>query len=188
MTLETIYFISQVIAAVAIVASLLFVGIQLRMGRKQAEDAERVVRGQVLQHIAAEHRQHSIDMLAYPEVYSYFVGGANQIEMTDHLRAQFSTFCYATLHMAQNIFFQHRKGLLDDTTFEAYMPMIIGFMSSPAAQTYWESRRNIFFDADFVKMMDKRFASADSLGLAVGGGAAELPGAMAESTDEGPDA
>ncbi|MEL7546825.1 MAG: hypothetical protein AAGJ84_09255 [Pseudomonadota bacterium] len=163
MSLETIYYIGQTIAVVAIIMSLIFVGIQLQMGRKQAEEAERVARGQVVQHLAAEHRQHSLAMLLYPEVYRYFVGGADQSEMTDSERSRFFTYCFATLHMTQNIFFQHRNGLLDEKTFESYMPMLVAFMSSPAARLYWETRRGTSFDIDFVEMMEERFARSDSL-------------------------
>ena len=37
MTLETIYFISQVLAAVCVIASLIFVGVQVRQSTKQAK-------------------------------------------------------------------------------------------------------------------------------------------------------
>ena len=65
MTLETLYYVSQIVAVLAILGSLVFVGVQIRQNTKQAEEAERVARGQVLQHIAAEHRQHSLTTVDY---------------------------------------------------------------------------------------------------------------------------
>ncbi len=163
MTLEDFYFISQIVAALGIMASLVFVGVQLQMGRKQAEEDERVARGQVIQAIASEHRQHSVDLAAYPQIYHYFVGDADPKDMTDEEKAQFATFAYATLHMAQNMFFQHQRGLLDDRTYQSYIPMLAGFLSNRAAQRYWQERRGFFFDPDFVEMMDDRFAEARPL-------------------------
>jgi len=179
MTLETLYYVSQIVAVLAILGSLIFVGIQIRQNTKQAEESERVARGQVLQHIAAEHRQHSLTTLDYPEVHRCFVEGTDPAEMTDDERSRVATYCFATLHMLQNIFFQHRKGLLDTQVYESYLPFLTSFLSTPAGLEYWDKRRSMF-DAEFVQIMDGRFASAAPLGAAVG---AVAP----EDSDEEPD-
>ena len=120
MTLETLYYISQIVAVLAILGSLIFVGIQIRQNTKQAEEAERVARGQVVQHIAAENREHALATLPYPEVYRCFVEATDPADMNDDDRARVATYCFATLHMVQNIYFQHGKGLLDDQTYPKY--------------------------------------------------------------------
>lgn len=163
MTLEAIYFIGQTVAAVALVVSLVFVGIQLRMGRKQAEEAERVARGQVIQNIAAELRQHANKMLAFPEVYRCFVNGTDPDTMTEDERSRFFTYCYSTLNMTQNIFLQHRRGLLDDQTYQSYLPLLVGFVASPAGRIYW-ARRKSTFHPDFSEMMECQLSEAPVLG------------------------
>lgn len=176
MSLEDFYFISQIAAALGIMLSLIFVGVQLRMGRKQAEEDERVARGQVIQAVASEHRQHSVDMAAYPQIYRCFVGGADPEKMTDEERAQFAIFAFATLHMTQNIYFQHRRGLLDDRTYETYIPLLVGFLSNDAGQQYWRERRGLFFDPDFVEMMNDRFAERRPLEPIADAASGEEPG------------
>ena len=166
MTLETLYYISQIVAVLAILGSLIFVGIQIRQNTKQAEEAERVARGQVVQHIAAENREHALATLPYPEVYRCFVEATDPADMNDDDRARVATYCFATLHMLQNIYFQHGKGLLDDQTYESYLPFLVSFLSTPAGQQYWDTRRGLF-DAGFAQMMDQRFARADALAPAI---------------------
>lgn len=163
MTLEAIYFIGQTIAAAALVISLIFVGIQVRMSRKQAEEAERVARGQVIQNIAAELRLHTNEMLVYPEVYRCFVEGTDPDAMEQDDRSRFFTYCYSTLNMTQNIFLQHRRGLLDDQTYESYLPLLVGFVASPAGRIYW-GRRKSTFHPDFIDMMEHKLSQAAILG------------------------
>ena len=52
MTLETVYYITQIIAVAAVLASLIFVGIQIRQNTEQAKDANRLARAQMHQQIA----------------------------------------------------------------------------------------------------------------------------------------
>ena len=72
-------------------------------------------------------------------------------------RARVATYCFATLHMVQNIYFQY---------WESYLPFLVSFLSTPAGQQYWDTRRGLF-DAGFAQMMDQRFARADALAPAV---------------------
>ena len=46
MTLEVLYFISQVVAALALIGSLLFVGVQLRQSQKQMDRANEIARAE----------------------------------------------------------------------------------------------------------------------------------------------
>lgn len=176
MTLETLYYISQIVAVLAILGSVIFVGVQIGQNTKQAEEAERVARGQVIQNISAENRQHSMVMLSYPEVYHCFVNGTDPADMSEDNRSRVAIYSFATLHMVQNIYFQHKNGLLDDQTYESYLPFLVSFLSTPAGQQYWTARRH-HFDADFADMMDDQFRRADPLPPTVRDGS--------EDTDDG---
>ena len=168
MSLETIYYISQIIAVLAVIASMIFVGIQIRQSTKQAEESERVARGEVLQNIAEGLRQHSLVMMAYPEVYECFVNHTDPADISEADRLRVATFCFATIHVIHNIDFQHQKGLLDDQTYQSYVPFLVSLLRTPVGQHYWTARRGMF-DTNFAVMMDQRFSQADPLAPAVQG-------------------
>ena len=44
MTLETLYYVTQIIAVIAVVASLVFVGVQVRQGAEQTKQNTRAIR------------------------------------------------------------------------------------------------------------------------------------------------
>lgn len=166
MTLETLYYLSQIIAVLAILGSLIFVGIQIRQNTKQAEESERVARGEVLQNIAEGLRQHSLVMLEYPEVYQCFVNHTDPADISEANRLRIATYCFATLQVIHNMYFQHRKGLLDDQTYQSYLPFLVSLLRTPVGQHYWAARR-VMFDAKFALMMDQQFSQADPLAPAV---------------------
>ena len=112
--LQKISIVTEIVGAIAIVVSLIFVGIQIRQNTRQAEEAERVARGEVLQNIAEGLRQHSLVMMDHPDVYQCFVNHTDPADISEVDRSRVATYCFATLHMIHNIHFQHRKGLLDD--------------------------------------------------------------------------
>ena len=132
MTLEDIYFISQIISAVAIVASLIFVGLQIR----QSDRIQRAVMHQsradriigIFRHAADPHMlAASSKAVESPETMS--------IEEIQSLRASIM----ALVLNLEDQMWQHRQGLLDDASVQRTKHAGARMMATPAIQKRLEA-------------------------------------------------
>lgn len=158
MNLEAIYFISQVIAAAALVASLIFVGLQVRAGMAQSRHAERTARAQVHQEIAESYRQMALEWVRYPQMYKFMIMGAKTQDMSEEQRQVFGGLYFPTMQMGENIYYQHRNGLLDDDQYETYLGHLSRLLKSPAANDWWQDRK-FAFNPQYVAWIDAKLTS-----------------------------
>lgn len=158
MTLEAIYFISQVIAAAALVASLIFVGLQVRAGMAQSKHAERTARAQVHQEIAESYRQMALEWVRYPEMYKFMIIGVETEDMTVQQRQIFGGLYFPTMQMGENIYYQHCNGLLDDDQYETYLGHLSRLLKSPAANDWWQDRK-FAFNPEYTAWIDAKLNS-----------------------------
>ncbi|MFN2100460.1 hypothetical protein [Altererythrobacter sp. MF3-039] len=163
MNLEAIYFISQVVAAVALVGSLVFVGIQIREARKQAEHAERTAKAQVFQQITDAYRLEATKWTSQPDIYRIVLEGRPLDAVTQEERTRLAGLFFSSMHLAQNIYFQHKSGLLPDRAYRSYIAFLASLCSRQTGKAWWESRRP-FFDDEFAGMIDEEFSKAHFLG------------------------
>jgi hypothetical protein len=55
-----------------------------------------------------------------------------------------------TFRMYENQWFQHKRGMLDDTLFRGYQSHIYLTLDSPSASAFWEQTKVAFFHPEFV--------------------------------------
>jgi len=134
MTLEDIYFISQIIAAVAIVASLIFVGLQIRqsdriqravMRQSRADRIIGVFRNAAEPHMLAASAKAAVS----PETMS--------VEEIQSLRAGIM----ALILNLEDQMWQQKQGLLDDASVQRTKHAGARMMASPAMRAMWQLMR-----------------------------------------------
>jgi hypothetical protein len=134
MTLEDIYFISQIIAAIAIVASLIFVGLQIR----QSDRIQRAVMHQaradriigVFRNAAEPHMlAASAKATQAPETMS--------VEEILSLRAGIMAL---VLNLEDQLW-QHKQGLLDEQSVQRTKHAGARMMATPAMRAMWQLMR-----------------------------------------------
>jgi hypothetical protein len=150
MTLEQAYLIAQIIASVAVVVSLIFVGFQLRHNAEQMR-------------ITASS--------GYYEIYRDHMLGATNPELIDlHLRGNetFDTFTlietgrlfsyYAVITRGYQILhYQARKKVFDDELWENTQNHLADLLLSQAYQHFWTTRKH-HFNSSFQVFVDDLIA------------------------------
>lgn len=154
MTLEALYFISQVIAAVALVGSLIFVGLQIRESRKQAEHAERTARAQVHQQIADSFRDIGLEWGRRPDVFHRMLMNTKSEDLSPELRMDSGVLLYPTLKVGENAFFQSENGLLSREHLDQSMTLIVNILGSNVGRDWWRDRKRDF-NSEFVAYIDE---------------------------------
>lgn len=134
MNLEDAYFISQIIAATAIVSSLIFVGLQLR----QADKTQRAAMHQA----RADRIIKIYDQMAQPHMAAVFAKATAAPEtLTAPEVAQLRSFFLVVVANTEDQLWQHAAGLLDAETVARSRHSARIFMRTPAMRALWQAMR-----------------------------------------------
>ena len=140
MSLENIYYISQSFAVLAIVMSLIFVGIQVRQNSSQSEVAA----------AEAVHRSFSTWYLnvSDPEVSSIIVKAlGNQSSLSASERWTFNCKLMPFLLSAQDAHMKWLEGSLSSERWRIWDGVAGYFFKAPGGVLMWNSRGYMFSDA-----------------------------------------
>ncbi|NCF20023.1 MAG: hypothetical protein GWP63_17450 [Haliea sp.] len=114
--------LGEFVGAIAVVASLIYVGIQLR----QNTAAIKITTAQ-----------------AFTDTWNVFFRG---LRGTSHLKegelVQFYAFLSQAFTTYQSFFIQRQKGVVDEGSWTSYVQAIIDLMSSKGVREYWEFRHH----------------------------------------------
>lgn len=139
MTLETIYYIGQTVAVIGILASLIFVGIQIRQNTEQSKAA------------AAEAAHRSFLDWYYsqtPETAAIFTKGEAGLEKLSRAeRYQYFAIAMPLLMNIQEAQLKWTEGALVEDRWRFWDKFASGIVISPPIETVWLERRFMFSDA-----------------------------------------
>jgi hypothetical protein len=136
-TLEDISYLSQSIASVAVVGSLVYLGLQVRY-------AERSQRGIMQQGRANRTSQASL-ALASPDLACIWQKAcAGDPDLTCQEFTQWMLMCRAVFLSGEDSFMQNKEGLLAPSANESYIAGIQYYMSLPGFRAAWKLCRNHF--------------------------------------------
>ena len=153
MSLEHAFFVSQIVAAVAIVASLIFVGLQIRdntTALQRDEHNSTMAQWTVIRMAVAKHRD-------IAELMTEGLNGSRALDRADQLRLEqmLQENAWACYH----IWDRTQRGIFPQGTFEltggAYL---LALLTAQRGATWWRSAKHIGFIPAFVADVDAMLA------------------------------
>src|SRR5271166_1384321 len=124
MSLEEIFYVSQSVASVAVVGSLIYLGLQVR----GAERAQRAI----MQQGRADRAAHGAMSAADSDLARVFRKAmAGDPELTRDEFAQWMMICRAMFLSGEDSFLQYKAGQLDRKAFDSYVAGVAFYMRSP---------------------------------------------------------
>lgn len=124
MSLENFYYVSQIIASVAVLASLVYLALQTRMGARNQKAQMHESRSQWLRHEAR--------LLGDPSVNEVTRRGmASDLSMSEPQINQFFFHAVSFYLSWEEQMRQHREGMIDDARWSQTEAYIRDFMQSP---------------------------------------------------------
>jgi hypothetical protein len=130
MPLEQVYYLSQSVASIAVVCSLVYLALQVR----QAERSQRAM----MQQGRADRTSQASLAIATPELAAVWNrGGDGDPTMTPDEVAQFLLMCRAAFLSGEDSFLQHKLGTLDSSAFESYSAGVRAYLSRPGFRAAW---------------------------------------------------
>ena len=152
MTIADLANIAQIVGSIAVIASLIFVGLQIQQNT-------RVTRATALQ-MNADYWLNYFTLLADKELSQVYSKGA--LGRGDLEGAQFGQFfflCRATFMGCENQHHQYLSGLLDADAYKGYEATIREQIADfPGVRAMWQLVKHTY-GTEFVKFLDKQIGS-----------------------------
>ena len=144
--------VRETIGVVGVVASLLFVGLEIRQNTA-------VARGQTRQELEAMN-QAWITLVTADPVYSdlWYRAWVTGQDVAPEEQYRASMMMTQFMRRLENIYFQYQEGLVDDTALRSYGLQDIGsFLAMERFQAWWTTDRwRDAFHPDFVAFVEAR--------------------------------
>jgi hypothetical protein len=161
MTLEEIYYISQIVAVIGIFASLIFVGVQIRQNSEQMKAQTREAHYGAMNQILTDWHQAvtsiSRDPLAAQDYFKGHSGGLAAI--APERRAAYVIGLVGNGHLYERAWIQRQAGRLSDDAWEVIQRQHAAMITGIGYQEVWKLRK-ASFSTGFVAFLDKEIASA----------------------------
>jgi hypothetical protein len=151
LTLENIYFIGQTIAAVAIVVSLIYVGVQVRQNTSATQTASAQA------YVTADNEIVGL-INASPNLADVLHQGANGLSALkggDLIR--FMAFHDLVFISFQSFHQQWKRGALDEALWATYKQSFIDLLQQKGQQDWWAKRRH-WFSSEFQDYVEQSVA------------------------------
>jgi hypothetical protein len=131
MTLEQIFYLSQSVASVAVVGSLIYLGLQVR----SAERSQRAI----MQQGRADRASNTALAIASPELARVFQRGvAGDPTLTREELTQWMMICRALFLSGEDSLLQYKAGQLDRRAYDSYVAGARFWMASTGMRAAWK--------------------------------------------------
>jgi hypothetical protein len=133
-TLEDIFYISQIAASAAVVGSLIYVGLQVRY-------AERSQRGMMQAARADRTSTGSLTVAGSELARIWMKGGAGDADLTPVELNQWLMLTRSAFLSGEDSILQYRAGLLSKETYDTYVAGVRFYMARPGFRAAWKMQR-----------------------------------------------
>lgn len=157
MTLESMFYISQTVAAFAIVGSLVFLGIEVRGTNRESRHR---ITDEYLQNLRAVE----LEMAGNADLARVWISGLHDFEALAPVdKARFLLVSHMVLKTNESVVLAYRDGHMTPEMYEPEDRHITEFLAYPGMQEAWDIRKHYFHRA-FRTLVDEKIAAAQSSG------------------------
>jgi hypothetical protein len=147
MSLSDFASIGPFVSAIAVLVSLLYLSVQVRQAHHNQQASIRQGRSTRIVNLFMAASNPSV-----AEAVAKGIAGAEDVSSTQF--EQFRYYCMAEISHAEDSFYQHQEGLLNDPAFETFVRALKSWFRSSGVRALWKRARNDF-TGEFVEFMDK---------------------------------
>jgi hypothetical protein len=149
MSLSDLAAIGSFVSGIAVVFSFVFLALQMRQSAQNQRATIHNERTAVVQQLVLS--------IASPEMRGVMLRGfAGDTSLSDEEFLAFTTHAISTLRMTEELYLQHRDGMLEGTRWENHVLRTRGFLNAPGFRAIWRMSTNTF-SPQFVHWMEQLF-------------------------------
>jgi hypothetical protein len=142
MSLEDLGNIGEFVAAIGVIASLIYLAVQIRQNTSSVRAStfhETASRAAELTRAIAEQKE-------LPRILRTGLGGLEQLEDDDD-RLRFMMLLTTVFRQYEDLLFQYRAGTLSSESWDAWRYSLRGYFSNPGFPPFWDLRRLAFTES-----------------------------------------
>ena len=146
MSIEDLGNLGELLGSIALLISLIYVAIEIR---KNTETA----RTSTYQSVVSDFGSLNHTIVSTPGLSSLLVRAQEDFEsLNEDEKAQISQLFFACYHNFENMYYQARKGYLEDDVWLGWKRLMLTYHQRPGYRSWWELRRHVFSEsfADFL--------------------------------------
>lgn len=149
MTLEEVYLYAEIISAAAVVASLIYLGIQIRQSRIQSENEA--------MDLITNRRSDFIEIIARDAELSYIIaqGLASSKKLTPNEYFRFTSYLFTVFVGLELGFDKWNRNRVNKEMWKAWEEVIHWWLKFPSVQYWWRSNVINGYTATFNKYVLK---------------------------------
>ena len=147
MTIQDFGALGELVAAVAVVITLVYLTIQVRQGNSLA-------RAQTRQSMMEQVRADLHKMIDEPSILYCF---SKEEALTPDEKAKFTSWLAAAMRQREYEWSQYRNGVIDRATWETYQSLIPQHLGTQRALKWWQKSTQ-FLDPGFVESVNELLA------------------------------
>jgi hypothetical protein len=160
MSLEEFYYISQILASVAVLASLIYLALQTRQTARNQQAQMHIMR---LQNVRDDVRKQADP--AFQPIFRAGLMGDPNLQTTDGV--QFVLYVYGLLQNFQEQYHEWQEGMINDRRWEPSQYAMREFLSFPGFRAAYQLHRSRL-DAEFATLADKLIAEGRKMSIESG--------------------
>ena len=147
LTLENVYFIGQTIAAIAVVISLVYVGLQVQQNTNATQMA-------AAQSTVEMYNTFTSDLCSSSELSDLWRRGLRNFnDLKDTEKVRFSALAGQSMKVFESAHLQWNRGALDDDLWKGLSFASCDVANQPGLKQWWSFRKQWYGDA-FQKFVD----------------------------------
>jgi len=155
-TLEDLGNVGEFIGAMAVLATLAYLAVQIRQNTK-------MLRASTYQAILDSNRSAQDPILSNPHLERiYRIGRRDPRQLADEELPLFRMIVWQLLVNYETIYLQHRLGIVDSDYWRGRQVALRNLLSQPGIQVVWERRRGDWAVTGFTELVDSMIAGKAS--------------------------
>lgn len=144
MDLEAVYFVSQVVAAFAIVGSLVFVGMQTRAATRQARRNEAVRRNAAADAVHRDFGKYYA-LVSDPQIAPVMLKGLSDVSsLSEPENVIFMSANMVLMANVQSAYLKWDADELSDDLWHSWRMAAISVFVTPGGRAFWQRRKHLF--------------------------------------------
>lgn len=158
MTLEDLGNLSEIIGAIAVVISLVYLAVQIRQNTAQIRESSQVSRLLLQENFVSGQEQLIRSFIENEEMFRVWrLGSTTTDELSGDDRERFGLLLYGQMYRYHVMY---QAGEIEPLEHKRCLIQIDRFAAMPAFRSWWSRQRSGFaFDPEFVKLVDDRIIS-----------------------------
>ena len=150
MTLEQLGNIGELVGGIAVVASLLYVAVQLRQNTS-------ITKSYARQSIAARASEFQLAVAQNDEILAVVTKLFRHEELSPNEEVRLHFFLGCLFRATEEAFLQHREGFLEDEYWNKRGNLMLNYLRYPGIFESWQPRLRSTYHSAFVEWVESQF-------------------------------